>query len=600
MFLDPLDNALLCSSCKYSVEKHSAGLILIDVRRTSPNRFEFAPRPISPMIRLLILLLLSPSILCADPLPYAEWAHYHMVWLHNSHSNQADIQSMFDTYLAYDIPVGTVNIDSRWETNFNTFVFDPQKFPNVRTMLDDFRNRGVHIIVWMTSFVNTDSPNYQYAQEHGFLFNKTLKWWHGEGRLLDYFNPDAVQWWHGQIKQLIDTVGPIHAFKVGVPLLRRHPSIVSFVQADESDRFIEKLHDPRVTWLRYRTAYYNDSFNVLRQLIGPEALLMSRPVDNDVEWSPKDVVFMGWVGDEDATYEGLKTALRYMLESGRRGYIGFGSDIGGYDANERIKPNGRTKELFLRWTAVGALSSFMENGGEGEHLPWKFDNETVDIYRMWVRLHYAFVPYLYTAGTVAALSRNGTLMKPCDDFECLLTYAYFLGPSIYVVPVPRDPKPEQRQRIWLPRSDSGHWISFFNTSLIYPAHSFIDEDTSRLDRIPLYVQQGTLMPTYDLERSAALDAYRFILWGATRSTTTHKTNALLYTRDGQQWSLELNHLRKRLTTRFIRWYRSSDNPQLTMNNYTWQWCQYVDQQMRCSSRVIPLQDNSSLELFDLV
>ena len=51
---------------------------------------------------------------------------------------------------------------------------------------------------------------------------------------------------------------------------------------------------------------------------------------------------MGWVGDEDGTYEGLKTALRYMLESGRRGYVGFGSDIGGYRAAANTT-HGRTK-----------------------------------------------------------------------------------------------------------------------------------------------------------------------------------------------------------------------------------------------------------------
>jgi alpha-glucosidase (family GH31 glycosyl hydrolase) len=66
----------------------------------------------------------------------------------------------------------------------------------------------------MNSVVDIDSPNYEYAQNHGYLFNKTVNWGHGNGRLLNYFNRDAVSWWHSQIKQLIDTVGPIHAFKV--------------------------------------------------------------------------------------------------------------------------------------------------------------------------------------------------------------------------------------------------------------------------------------------------------------------------------------------------------------------------------------------------
>jgi hypothetical protein len=166
------------------------------------------------MTLVLFILLCCPFIVSSDSLPYAEWAHYHMVWLPNSHSNQIDIQNMFNDYMYYDIQFGIVNIDSRWATGFNTFIFNSTTFPAIREMLDGFRAKDKHIVLWMTSFVNTDSPTYDYAQTHGYLFNKTIKWWHGEGRLLNYFNEKAVDWWHSQIERLVDTVGPIHAFKV--------------------------------------------------------------------------------------------------------------------------------------------------------------------------------------------------------------------------------------------------------------------------------------------------------------------------------------------------------------------------------------------------
>ena len=162
----------------------------------------------------LLFLLASPLLVFSQSLPYAEWAHHHMVWLPNSNTNQADIQQMFNDYTSRQIPFGTVNIDSRWATNFNTFIFNSTRFPDVRGMLDGFRAQNKHIVLWMTSMVNIDSPNYAFAQSHGFLFNKTINWWHGQGRLLNYFNPKAVDWWHSQIERLLDIVGPIHAFKV--------------------------------------------------------------------------------------------------------------------------------------------------------------------------------------------------------------------------------------------------------------------------------------------------------------------------------------------------------------------------------------------------
>ena len=166
------------------------------------------------MIINYLILLFCVIVAKPDPLPYAEWAHYHMVWLPDSHSNQIDIENMFNDYINHNISFGIVNIDEGWDTKLSTFVFNSIKFPNARQMLDNFRAQNKHIVLWLTSFINTDSSNYQYAQDHGYLFNKTIKWWSGEGRLLNYFNPEAVNWWHRLIEQLLDTVGPIHAFKV--------------------------------------------------------------------------------------------------------------------------------------------------------------------------------------------------------------------------------------------------------------------------------------------------------------------------------------------------------------------------------------------------
>jgi alpha-glucosidase (family GH31 glycosyl hydrolase) len=319
---------------------------------------------------------------------------------------------------------------------------------------------------------------------------------------------------------------------------------------------------------------------------------MSRPVDADLEFSPRDIVFMGWVGDEDGTYDGLKTALRYMLESGRRGYVGFGSDIGGYRTDPNAGPLGRTKQLFLRWTAIGALSSFMENGGGGEHLPWKFDNETIDIYRSWVNLHYKLVPYLYSQGTKVALGHNGTLMRACDDIESLFTDSYFLGPNIFVVPVFKDPAPNQTQRLWLPKSSTNQWINYFNTSIIHKSDTHIDEDTSRLDRIPIYIEQNSLIPMYDLDKNSSLNAFRFVLWG---KIILNNQQTILFTRDGQQWLLELNYLERQFNVYLIQQYDSKEKQE-----WIWKFCQYVNEQEICSQNWIELYDKASIQLEFLI
>jgi alpha-glucosidase (family GH31 glycosyl hydrolase) len=53
---------------------------------------------------------------------------------------------MFNDCTNHNITFGSVNIDSRWATNFNTFIFDPTTFPNIRNMLDDFQAKNKHIL----------------------------------------------------------------------------------------------------------------------------------------------------------------------------------------------------------------------------------------------------------------------------------------------------------------------------------------------------------------------------------------------------------------------------------------------------------------------
>jgi hypothetical protein len=52
---------------------------------------------------------------------------------------------------------------------------------------------------------------------------------------------------------------------------------------------------------------------------------------------------MGWVVDEDYTYAALNTALYYMLESGRNGYVEFTSAIVNYRRDFGVRPYDRTK-----------------------------------------------------------------------------------------------------------------------------------------------------------------------------------------------------------------------------------------------------------------
>jgi hypothetical protein len=81
----------------------------------------------------------------------------------------------------------------------------------------------------------------------------------------------------------------------------------------------------------------------------------------------------------------------------------------------------------------------MENGGDQEHRPWEFDttNQTLDIYRKFVDIHYQLVPYLLTTGSRAIETGISSIMpvakhdsfieKLIDDFKPPIYIQCFVG-----------------------------------------------------------------------------------------------------------------------------------------------------------------------------
>lgn len=112
-------------------------------------------------------------------------------------------------------------------------------------------------------------------------------------------------------------------------------------KCDGTDPYILELGLARgkkgvVTRKEYSNAYYSDFFDYTRSVLGSDRLIMSRPADGyvivDTVWpanvyhfcrfgpvyldfSPKRVMYSGWVGDDDPTFDGLQSALKSYLQS---------------------------------------------------------------------------------------------------------------------------------------------------------------------------------------------------------------------------------------------------------------------------------------------
>jgi alpha-glucosidase (family GH31 glycosyl hydrolase) len=432
-------------------------------------------------LALSLLAACAPDVIevpAAPAAPWPDWALSHWVW--EDESTEASALALVDDYLAHDIPVGALILDSPWETGYNTFSFDPVRYPDPQRLVDELHARGVRVLLWIVPAVNTDVPElWDEGAANGWFMQTdeasgagVIDWWKGRGSLLDYFNPRAVEWWHGLMANAL--AHGIDGWKTdgldySVWLSRWSPGL-----------------GERVDRRDYSERYYRDFFDTTRAALGDDRLIMARPVDNyglgvggeDVAFAPRDVSFAAWVGDQDATFAGMRAALDNLYESSLLGYVAIGSDIGGYRTDD-AEPLGRSEELFLRWTQLGAFCPLMENGGGGEHRPWMFSERATEIYRRFVLLHAQLAPYLSEHGA-AAWAAGQPLMRFVDE----TSYAFFLGPDLFVWPMLA---PGESVEVTLP--EGGPWIYLFGERRAFGAGPATL--TVPLEEFPVFVRRDS-------------------------------------------------------------------------------------------------------------
>lgn len=419
--------------------------------------------------------------------PWPKWVWGHWVW--EGESTASSALTLLADYAAHDIPVGAIIVDSPWETQYNSLEWDLTRFPQPQTFIDAVHAQNTKLLLWIVPGINVDAqPMYDDLKDKKYFMQKlpltgpaVISWWKGKGSLLDYFNPKTVSWWHSRL-DLVLAMG-IDGWKCdgldfSVSLAPYSPGKPGFVNHAQ-----------------YATAYYRDFFDYTRSKLGTERVITARPIDTygydlslgigQATFAPREVNWVGWVGDQDATFDGLQDALLNMYYSAQQGYLGFGSDIGGYRTDGSApKSLGRTKELFIRWAQLGAFSPLMENGGGGEHRPWMFDDETTNIYRVFVKLHLSLAPYFNSEGLVA-WSQNKSMVSFIDKND----FAYLLGRDIFVTPMLEG---GTSRTVSFPAGSD--WVYLFDKTKTYPGGSKANL-TVPLSEYPVFLKAGSRVAT---------------------------------------------------------------------------------------------------------
>jgi alpha-D-xyloside xylohydrolase len=386
----------------------------------------------------------------------------------------------------HGIPASVLVLDSPWETGYNDFEVNREQFRDPEAMFARIRELGFELCLWLTPFVNDSSvidmrgvapetSTFREAARAGHLVEDSTgavalsRWWKGRGGLVDFTDPAAIAWWHEQL-------GKTRAY--GARAFKVDDGEGNFVP----DAVFADGSDARAMKNRYAILYDSVMQAYVDEELGGDGVLIVRSGYAGVQRFP-----FAWAGDNRGSFawdDGLPSVLLAGLNAALSGISLWGSDIAGYAGTP-------SKEVFIRWTQLGAFSPFMQVHMTSNLGPWDFDAETLEIFRAFTALRTSLFPYLYDAVHEAA--RTGLpVMRPMalafqDDPEAAHhVHQYLFGPDLLVAPVIQ---PGTHRSVYVP---AGEWIDYWSGEA--RTGPGVIEVEAPLARMPLFVRAGAILP----------------------------------------------------------------------------------------------------------
>ncbi|HMH07493.1 MAG TPA: TIM-barrel domain-containing protein [Terriglobales bacterium] len=201
-----------------------------------------------------------------------------------------------------------------------------------------------------------------------------------------------------------------------------------------------------------------------------------------------------WSGDVYSTYWGLSHQVAAGLNFALSGYPYWTTDIGGYWQPQDRPPNDPGyQELYTRWFEFGVFCPIFRTHGHRAHNElWTYD-KVEPILLNYDKLRYRLMPYIYSlAWRVTDL--DYTIQRPLvmdwrtDPKTWNIGDQFMFGPAVLVSPVLK--QDATHRTVYLPESPL--WYDFWTGASTKGGREI--EAEASLDRIPLFVRAGSIVP----------------------------------------------------------------------------------------------------------
>ena len=375
------------------------------------------------------------------------------------------------------------------------------RWPDPKAMVDELHEAGLKLVLWQIPVIKMKiDPGTEhsipqrdidaaYAIEQGYIVTEedgspyhVRSFWFGQSLVPDFTNPQVAEWWLSKRAYLVKELG-VDGFKTdgGEHLWGRGLQFSDGRRNDEVLNLFPKL---------YQEAYHR----FVTQNGQREGVLFSRAGYVGAQSMPTH-----WAGDELSTWEAYRATIFAGLSAGVSGIAFWGWDIAGFGGDIP------EVELYLRAAAVAAFSPIMQyhsdyNGRQEpsrDRTPWNMqartgDERVIPYYRGFANLHMNLLPYI-ASEAMQSVDLHLPMMRalPIEFPEAALCaekqFQYMFGSSLLVAPVT-----EPGMQEWEVCLPEGNWLDFWNLQTV-SGPATLNCPVS-LERIPVYVREGSLVP----------------------------------------------------------------------------------------------------------
>ena len=386
------------------------------------------------------------------------------------------------------IPLDVLWLDIDHMDGYRVFTWNKELFPDIRQTLKQLGEMGIRVITIIDPGVKAEAGYAVYDSgkandvfcitEGGDEYIGQV--WPGNTAFPDFVKPEARSWW-----------GALNAQHV--------QSGLAGIWNDMNEPATGEIAAERMRFGggKYSHERYHNTYALLMAMGTVEGLkeaipnlrtfVLSRAGSPGIQRYAAN-----WMGDNMSRWDHLWLSTPMGNGLGLSGQAFVGADIGGF--GEDSNP-----ELFARWIQHGALSPFARNHNmvnQIDQYAFSFGDQVLEVAREAIALRYKLMPYIYSqfalaAETGAPVQRSLVFDYQYEKAVANLDDQYLFGQSLLVAPVYA--AGAVAREVYFP---TGEWLDWHTGQSVVSAQGSTLQVAAPLQRIPLFVKAGAVIPTW--------------------------------------------------------------------------------------------------------